>query len=1046
MVLMGTDKIDSKLDIELGGGKNWVAVVKFLARSPNILYATVNCVIQRVSVLIAMIELGHPQYIFAAASVIVGFFIAGKSLYRQRVKIANTIKPEEMDTKETTVLNRRNTAHQRLSAIGRSTHAAHAMNYATLRLSEAAFKKLVLKELPRVGFAALMAVMYFCSEAFGCLQRVKEESERMGINLENVTFCYDIPVDQCTKDTECEMGVGECEDIITSSTMFAILFVVYAALRLYVLPLLSLRYNYSDLMRFDMIFKDQVQLIVFCVCSVGCLLFFASSDEIDDWCDYVNPGNVKGDIVNKRSQESRAFINVILQFLMLLVFISMNLPSEFKRLKRVTSWLHNRMKSNLNEQTSVAPLVRTTLLLITIGLTLVSGPLFIYFAFMAKEDGKNPNADEIIGSRWALRAANGYAMMVSSWGVIFASMALFIFSRPEKKDSERKKALAYCLLPFSHILTAVGCWFLSEWEEAAGIQDPIFRRSMYNNIIVAFGTTCFYFPAKSCQELLNKSYDKEQIQSHILNIFTLAGTILLPAAYLFAESAGYELPDVHDPKTQVLLIDATQSFSSVSQYVICFIWLVNYTVQVIYVKRKLRRNDREVRRQSSINRDVTQEEKKEDGDEDNDDQSSTIRLERKMASCFNLLFRTTGGDENVQMSRALTLTVVPIPHLFLALGVYFYLSPADEGETGLLYVIWLASGDLALISCLVLSFSNLNIDSRWTNLDLYWMMLFCGSHFLASAHPDQNEPFLLYGFSTIYLLGALTIIYAKRLMMKYIRVSILKRHLINSTILTLTQLPSILFLSSEYVGCMLRAYFDNIEREGGEEFNLHTIGGSTFCASERSGTKAISFQLMMMISMQFAIGPFSYYDTQSELTIERISRLQITKRQGMQITLVFISFMLALYLFGTRGKSTEHWTKDQIGDDVVDDKNKLLYTIYGIWVFLWFTEVLRQIYEFLIDGDFLYDLRQSQVRESEHHRSSLGNARASIWNLKSVSNDDSFADTSQLEVAQAEQEKETEKRFKRFSSYGQTKKFIKAETKGDGEVDKTVFDFSPGML
>lgn len=875
-----------------------------------------------------------------------------------------------------------------------------------------------------------------------------------------------------------------------------------------------------------MIFKDQVQLVVFCVCSVGCLLFFASSDEIDNWCDYVNPRNVKGDIINKRSQESRALINVTLKFLMLLVFISMNLPSEFKRLKRVTSWLHNRMKSNVNEQTSVAPLVRTTLLLITIGLTLVSGPLFIYFAFMAKEDGKNPNVDEIIGSRWALRAANGYAMMVSSWGVIFASMALFIFSRPEKKDSERKKALAYCLLPFSHILTAVGCWFLSEWEEAAGIQDPIFRRSVYNNVIVAFGTTCFYFPAKSCQELLNKSYDKEQIQSHILNIFTLAGTILLPAAYLFAESAGClnahgywvcyslisanysvalqlilfyvyfllfgftlsnitysdffefrapssilwsmggvlvstmlsfaifgmrprdsdELPDVHDPKTQVLLIDATQSFSSVSQYVICFIWLVNYTIQVIYVKRKLRRNDREVRRQSSINRDVTQEEKKEDEDEYNDDQSSTIRLERKMASCFNLLFRTTGGDENVQMSRALTLAVVPIPHLFLALGVYFYLSPADEGKTGLLYVIWLASGDLALISCLVLSFSNLNTDSRWTNLDLYWMMLFCGSHFLASAHPDQNEPFLLYGFSTIYLLGALTIIYAKRLMMKYIRVSILKRHLINSTILALTQLPSILFLSSEYVGCMLRAYFDDIEREGGEEFNLHTIGGSTFCASERSGTKAISFQLMMMISMQFTIGPFSYYDTQSELSIERISRLQITTRQGMQITFVFISFVLALYLFGTRGKSTEHWTKDQIGDDVVDNKNKILYTIYGIWVFLWFTEVLRQIYEFLMDGDFLYDLRQSQVRESEHHRSSLGNARASIWNLRSVSNNDSFADTSQLEVAQAEQEKETEKRFKRFSSYGQTKKFIKAETKGGGEVDKMVFDFSPGML
>ncbi|GMH75464.1 hypothetical protein TrST_g13080 [Triparma strigata] len=1123
LVLLGTDKIDPEFDEETGRGKHWEGIFRFLLKSPNILCSSAQIVFQRTFVLMAMVERGEPKYIFSSVAILVGMFACAKIIYRQRVKLADTIKPEES-------MPNRQTAHRRLSFIGRSTHAAHAMNYNTLRISEKDFKNLVLKELPRVGFGALMTVIYFCSEAFGCMQRVKEEFElsRNSSTSANVTYCYDIPVDQCTKDVECYAGNVECNDIVISSTRFATLFVIYAIMRLYVSPLMSLRYSIKHLMSFDMVFKDQLLFLVFSICSVMCLQYFASSDEIDDWCEYVNPKNTEGDIIKKRSQQTRELINIVLQFLMLLTFGVLMLPSEFKsgRGKRLTKWLHDKMRTE--ETAAVAPVVRSILLLITGGLTLLPGPAFIYFAFKAKDEGGD------IDSRWALKAGNAYAMMVSSWGVVFASMALFIFSRPRKKDSEMKKKLAYCLLPLNHILTAVGCWYLSVWEEHSDVENPIFGRAAYNNIFIAAVSTFFYYPAQACQELLISEdvHDEDTVPSHILNIFTLASTILLPAAYLYAESAGclnahgywtcYSLiaanytvelqlilfyvffllfgftlghvnfsdffefkasgsilwmmggvlistllsfavfgmrprdaDELSEPeRPEYLRKDPTWTFSTVSQYTIALIWFVNYSLQIIYVWRKLKRsNERKSAIANAAQEGNIDNNDNNDDNDDNDDNDKgktscfeqTYQLEKRLASKFSNLFNVS-GDDNVKMSRAFSLAIAPIPHLFLALSIYFYISPVESPKTGLLYVIWLASGDLALISCLMLAFSNLSKESFWAKYgDFYWLILFCGAEYLVAAHPnhDQHEKKLMVVFSTIYLAGAMTLIYAKSLMMKYIRVSILKRHLINSTILALSQLPSIIFLSAEYFGCMLRAYYDESERE--ITFNLTNVHGSAFCASERSGTKAISFQIAMMIATQFAIGPFSYYDTKSDLSIERISRLKISLRQGVQILLVFLSFMLALYLFGTRGKSTEHYTADQIDGDIVDFKYKLLYSIYMIWVFLWFWETARQIREFLIDGSFLQDLRESQLHESENtHRASLGKARTSIWNLKSVSNADSFSENSEVEMAQ--QERRTEDRKKRFSSYGKTEKFINAETKGDVEVDHTVFDFSPGML
>ena len=103
-----------------------------------------------------------------------------------------------------------------------------------------------------------------------------------------------------------------------------------------------------------------------------------------------------------------------------------------------------------------------------------------------------------------------------------------------------KKNLAYCLLPLAHTFTAIGCYILSEWEEKAELEEKVFREFSYNNVFTAVATALFYPFGRRCQQLLSNPYvyKEEEVQSHILNSFTSAGTILAPAAFLFAESAG----------------------------------------------------------------------------------------------------------------------------------------------------------------------------------------------------------------------------------------------------------------------------------------------------------------------------------------------------------------------------------------------------------------------------------------------------------------------------------------------------------------------------
>jgi hypothetical protein len=305
-------------------------------------------------------------------------------------------------------------------------------------------------------------------------------------------------------------------------------------------------------------------------------------------------------------------------------------------------------------------------------------------------------------------------------------------------------------------------------------------------------------------------------------------------------------------------------------------------------------------------------------------------------------------------------------------------------------------------------------------------------------------------------------------------------------VLTISQLPSIIFLQAEFAGCMWRAYNDTDPDL--PPFSILTVQDGTYCASEYSGTKAISFQITMMLILQFAAGAFAYYG-EKEMTMDRISRLDITSVQAVQMMLILVTFVLALYLFGTRGKvsvrlrlvgvwvmpksnfakfsrsqSTLYYTKEQIDDDDVEAKYNVLRVIFFCWMLMWFADVGQRLRNFFSDKDFLEDLRLSREFELSNSSSfsqdissglSMGelsmikstatnepvvaNKRSSIWNLKSAS---SVSDTSGgEELTEEEQQVKLE-----MNNAAKTKKFKNAEKRGEMGPDNTFFDFSPGML
>lgn len=264
LVMLGTDDIDPRRDLE--AYKTGHSMKRLVRKCPNFCFTAFNLITQKIFLAIAYYRTGNTPSFVSHVFMVILYPLMGRILHRIRIKMASTHKDEDKIEFFTT------------RGRGYSHHQQHASNFKQLRLTESMFKvsgeprsrgakrrnqnfiltpffpppaqNLVLTELPKIGFTTFLTIAYFSFEGYGCVHNAHlKEKESMEANpLINITYCHEVAYDEC-RSSDCIGGVAECDDVVESSEAFAILFVLYAGIKLYVVPLGQLRYNFLNIMR-----------------------------------------------------------------------------------------------------------------------------------------------------------------------------------------------------------------------------------------------------------------------------------------------------------------------------------------------------------------------------------------------------------------------------------------------------------------------------------------------------------------------------------------------------------------------------------------------------------------------------------------------------------------------------------------------------------------------------------------------------------------------------------------------------------------------------
>jgi len=1094
LIMLGTDEL--LRDVEEDSAKTVQGFCKAVQRSPNLLYTVLSLFVQKMNMLIGHIKVNDINLMLGDVSMIIALPILGKILYRQRVKMGLTIgDDEQQDLPRDRVDSHQNQSRNLNHA--ESSHSDHVRNSNNFKLRESQFKELILTELPKIGIVTFITAAYFTVESYGCIQNVTEQP--------GLEYCYKFTGDELTKQCESKPktckdgGLGECEDVIHSSEVFATFFVMYAALRLYVQPLASLRYTENHLIRFDILFRDQIQLSLFGLSAFLSLYIFASSDEIDDWCGYVNPR--EGSFISKRSLKWRQGLRALLRLVFLLVFIIIGFSKDLNPNSRFGKFAYGWHKvMRTKEPCSLAPVIRVTLALVAIIGVLVNVP-FIFFATKAFEEG-----EEKQGLKMAKKAENSYCVCISLFAIQYFSVGLFYFSRPRYK--EMVKNFVYATLPISSALSTLGCFFMYKWEEktnqaTAAYNMGRFEAGFYSNLSITFLSIAFFpFVRRSLALLGNRDiYTDKMVSAHLSMLSSQIQAVVAPAMFLFAESAGcvhsksfrecyalfeanftvelqlilafvyfllygftlarfnvddlmnFKAPlpiilqfwlifissmasfavfgmrprDIPEKRTDTedeFYVDASTSFAKAAQIVIILCWLVNYIAQGLHVYRFKRRGE-----QGTVGNGTKLEtwflkaaKKYLFVEEEKDTRLSPFFIVQSMLiCCLAIVFTTLQTAYALQEDTHLaTLTNSTSP---------------NERKAATFHGAFKSVQDYGYLFFGIVIFGNMNASShrsgyRWRDVFMCITIVF---PLLLSAVTPGCDQRLMIILASLLAIGCFIILKAKAILIENYSHVELKKHMLSMTHYTLMQMPPVVFLSAEYSGCLLRAgTVPNL--------SIEAIDKGDLCGKIRTGCRAVSFQVAIMLLVGWATGVFTKYgDDKEELTLKKIAKLEMNNFHIFHLSLLSTTSFIALYLFGTRGKSTEPVTESEppVGLDLLpcdmDCRWNLLTLIYVLWFIMFCVDVSRRIFLTLNDKDFMADInleRESDIKGEAGSVKPQIRTRLSIWNI----GDGVDSEPAALQASEKHEKIKTAK----------TTRFKKAKTRST--VEAFDFDFAPGML
>lgn len=511
-------------------------------------------------------------------------------------------------------------------------------------------------------------------------------------------------------------------------------------------------------------------------------------------------------------------------------------------------------------------------------------------------------------------------------------------------------------------------------------------------------------------------------------------------------------------------MDATHNMTQNCQYIIFSLWAVNYFAQGFFVHRE----------DQKVDLNTLPERSRRTHRSDHVLEDALVKKEAEFAHKLEHVYRVVKGDHDIRISKVFNdIAVVPVVFSFGLVVYLFFSTPVPELSeeykdrtkypnptaemyynstahghedevAGYWYGVWLGMSDLSHCMAVLACFSNLNQNTtrRRRALEVAVVFFLSFECVIAGLVPAINLGDSVQGimFVLAFLLftGVLLVLKAKDALVKNYSPTELKKHIMKMAIVTFTQLSPIIFLQTEYIGCITRAFYDNDQEKGHPDFSPITVGDGSYCGRIRLGTKSVTFQLCLMLVMAWANGVFTKY-SEDELTVENISRLKMSYFNVYQLSMFMTTSMLCLYLFGTRGKSTIFYTAEQ----GMGGNGDYLLVIYFMWWILIMSDVGRRLYQLYSDEKFMEDLQEEKQQElveiNDPTVKPKLRARKSVWDLQSVAS--AVNEDDELKAHQ-----ENDKKLRKVKiEKARTSKF-KRVRKRKSEDNEGFFDFSPGML
>ncbi|GMI05938.1 hypothetical protein TrLO_g5625 [Triparma laevis f. longispina] len=267
-------------------------------------------------------------------------------------------------------------------------------------------REIVHLSLPRVTGSTIISLMFLTAEATGCLTRYPGEYLR-------------------------------CEDKVYSSSTFSLVFICISFIYLCVLPFHHSVYTISHFVKYDFHFREQVQMFLFLIGSAFALIVYASAQQIlvlDDWFD-------SGRFTMASEYTRQALYGITQLFLVLLMtsVLSQDHQQE-ETLNSWTGWVRSLLMTR--SDTEASPALRLALLASTI-LLCIPTVFFFWMSIFAAGDYSLESKTKFY-----------YVANVCNPVIMTANVVLFM-SRPRGTNKVfEKTAYVFCVVNSLLVSTA----------------------------------------------------------------------------------------------------------------------------------------------------------------------------------------------------------------------------------------------------------------------------------------------------------------------------------------------------------------------------------------------------------------------------------------------------------------------------------------------------------------------------------------------------------------------------------------------------------------